>query len=245
MTRKSLQQAKQKYQEGNLDTTLELGKTEPDTAGQAAVKTASWCGGLRNLLMTEVLGEGAYGKVYKVFDSWTGCEYALKVSKNMSAGDIEHEIAVFAALRSHPHILPLLGSALTSGSEQRYAYVAELCSGSLHDWLRRNHLAAPVCSNKMLQRWRFACQAANGLSYMHEMRILHCDVKPLNMLLAQDERILRISDWGLSVFLNEHFRAHVKGHAVYSTMYRPLECLVASHMKARRIFSFKHGSSSM
>ncbi|CAM9870173.1 unnamed protein product [Ectocarpus fasciculatus] len=40
------------------------------------------------------------------------------------------------------------------------------------------------------------CGAANGLAYMHEMGFAHGDVKPANMLLSQDLRQCKISDFG-------------------------------------------------
>ena len=39
-----------------------------------------------------------------------------------------------------------------------------------------------------------------GLDYCHSMGIMHRDVKPQNIVINHDRRLVRIIDWGLAEF---------------------------------------------
>ena len=65
-----------------------------------------------------------------------------------------------------------------------------LANGNLKEYLHAHH--AEISTE---QRLRWARQAAEGLSLLHEEGILHCDVSPRNFLL--DAKLeLKIADFG-------------------------------------------------
>ncbi len=43
----------------------------------------------------------------------------------------------------------------------------------------------------------YTTQIAAALHYIHSQKLIHCDVKPANMLIGQDEQIL-LSDFGIA-----------------------------------------------
>ena len=65
--------------------------------------------------------------------------------------------------------------------------------GSLHDVLQKRKLSL----QEILQ---ITADIASGLSYLHP-RIVHCDLKPQNILLAEDGRA-KIADFGIAKFKN-------------------------------------------
>ena len=51
------------------------------------------------------------------------------------------------------------------------------------------------------QIWKFFIEMALGLQYLHANRILHRDIKTINMFLARDDKI-KIGDLGVARELN-------------------------------------------
>lgn len=83
-----------------------------------------------------------------------------------------------------PLFLPCL-LPLTISSPLQY------CPQSLSDVIRDNHIPPP-----MVLDW--ARQVANGMHYLHSQGMVHRDLKSPNILIAQDKRTLKISDFGCS-----------------------------------------------
>ena len=46
---------------------------------------------------------------------------------------------------------------------------------------------------------RFSIQILEALDYMHQFSIVHCDLKPENVLIAKDGHV-KLADFGLSVY---------------------------------------------
>lgn len=108
---------------------------------------------------------------------------------------------VFPQLRqlsrvSHPNIIPLYGACT---KKPRVCLVMEYAEGgSLHNVLHCHPEIAYTASHAM----SWARQCAEGVAYMHAMRpkpLIHRDLKPLNLLLFESGRILKICDFGTVV----------------------------------------------
>ena len=53
-------------------------------------------------------------------------------------------------------------------------------------------------------------QLAHSLQYLHSVKLLHCDIKPENVLLKSDSShplgfVVKLSDFGLSKLLREKY----------------------------------------
>ncbi|KAG3018242.1 hypothetical protein JG687_00004856 [Phytophthora cactorum] len=149
---------------------------------------------MADVVIGRVIGEGAFGKVFKA--SWKGRDVAVKVliRQNLSADvvrEFETEVKIMSFLH-HPNICMLLGACL---APENRALVIELVEqGSLWAILRtrRRQLTDEM-------RARFVLDTARGMSYLHhfELPILHRDMKSPNLLVERDYSI-KISDFGLS-----------------------------------------------
>lgn len=72
-----------------------------------------------------------------------------------------------------------------------------MSNGSLEQWLHRENQSR---SSSLHQRLKIAVDVASALYYLHdhcEQPIIHCDLKPSNILLDND-MIARVGDFGLA-----------------------------------------------
>jgi hypothetical protein len=139
------------------------------------------------------LGSGASGSVWLARDESNGLDVALKiVPREGKAGyRAEREAAAAARLR-HERCLRAYGF----GSDAGHVYIAyEYVGGrTLREAMRAGQLSDA-------QAVEAAGQILEGLAHAHGRGIVHRDVKPTNVLLADDEGIsVRLLDFGLAQF---------------------------------------------
>jgi hypothetical protein len=140
-----------------------------------------------------LIGEGAFGRVYRGVDLRLERPVAVKVIKPWWAEDsawverFQREAQMLARV-SDPGIVQIydIGHA-----EEGPYYVAELVDGeSLAERLRDGPLP-----------WAEALEVAErlctALASAHAQRIVHCDVKPANVLLSLDGKV-KVGDFGVA-----------------------------------------------
>ncbi|KAH6832363.1 hypothetical protein C2S53_007223 [Perilla frutescens var. hirtella] len=150
------------------------------------------------------IGSGGFGTVYKGTLS-DGSEVAVKKITCLGAqGKKEFltEIAVIGKIH-HVNLVKLKGFCAHGG--ERFLVYEFMKRGSLDRTLFQGE---PVLDWK--ERVEIAVGAARGLAYLHsgcERKIIHCDVKPENILL-HDKSQVKISDFGMSKLLSPEESGH-------------------------------------
>jgi serine/threonine protein kinase len=94
----------------------------------------------------------------------------------------------------HPHIILRLGhgtAADLEGVPFHYLVLEYMPGGDLWSLCRKR----PVGLNDTLFYFQ---QVAEALAYAHSQRVIHRDIKPNNLLLSADQRILKIADFGVA-----------------------------------------------
>jgi hypothetical protein len=142
------------------------------------------------------LGSGGSGSVWLAHDERSGRKVALKIvpREGNAASRAEREAATAARLR-HERCL----RAYTLARDAEHVYIAyEFVPGrTLRDALRTETLS----DRDVL---RIAAQILEGLAHAHEQGIVHRDVKPSNVLLADGPDIsVRLLDFGLALIREE------------------------------------------
>ncbi|MGH7594006.1 MAG: serine/threonine-protein kinase [Gemmatimonadales bacterium] len=143
------------------------------------------------------LGQGGFGRVYRVRDLHLEREVALKVLHphlTQDAATVERfrREAQLAARLTHPNIVNIYDIAGRSGL---LWYTMEIVDGPNLGQL----VAAegPMSVDRVLRLLR---EALSALGHAHALGLVHRDIKPENMLLEKDGS-LRITDFGLALAL--------------------------------------------
>ncbi len=145
----------------------------------------------RYLIDSEV-GQGGMGTVYVARDVRLGRIVAIKVVSPEAVSGIGTEQFLkeirYSAKLQHQHILPLHDAGEVAG--QPYYVMPFIREGSLRGRLERSgrlSLDETLCMVRGV---------AAALAYAHESGVLHCDVKPANILLSGDHAF--VADFGIA-----------------------------------------------
>ncbi|MCC7344442.1 MAG: sigma 54-interacting transcriptional regulator [Deltaproteobacteria bacterium] len=141
------------------------------------------------------LGEGVWGKVYKVHDQRAE-DFALKVLKaeTLDRGPgLESEVRVLARL-SHPNLVRILEYL---PRVEGLKGVAESGPGLLMEFIDGPDLTERRAADAPGEILPYFVQALRGLDYLHARRLTHGDLKPGNLKLHKKKQ-LKILDFGLA-----------------------------------------------
>ncbi|KAF9263004.1 kinase-like protein [Marasmius fiardii PR-910] len=151
------------------------------------------------------VGGGGFGDVWKgtIGDSETVRVVCLKVVKIYLTSDVEkslkdylREAIVWKQLK-HPNLLPFLGIFYLDDSRQRLCLVSPwMDHGNLVQFLK----ATP---REAVDHLSLVHDIASGLCYLHILKIIHGDLKGVNVLITPDRRAC-IGDFGLSRVTDTH-----------------------------------------
>lgn len=142
--------------------------------------------------LQKFLGSGAYGEVWSAIDQKTGRRVAIKFYTRRSSSDVQllaAEVQKLVVLAADRYVVQLLDVGWDSDPP---FYVMDLIEhGSLEERLRGGQ-GMPVTEAVEL-----FTEIATGMMHLHGKGILHCDLKPGNVLLDQDGKP-RVADFGQS-----------------------------------------------
>ncbi|XP_021296150.1 putative receptor-like protein kinase At3g47110 [Herrania umbratica] len=155
---------------------------------------------------SNLIGVGSFGSVYKGFLHQQEKLVAVKVLNLQNRGAAKSFMAECRALGKvrHRNLLKIITSCSSidyQGNDFKALVFEFIPNGSLDSWLHDQHESRYL---NFVQRLDIAIDVANAIEYLHhncEAVIVHCDLKPTNVLL-DDDMVAHVSDFGLAKLLS-------------------------------------------
>ncbi|HKP45372.1 MAG TPA: protein kinase [Pyrinomonadaceae bacterium] len=159
--------------------------------------------------IVECLGRGSYAEIYVAHDNSApegGPETVVIKALNVFLqdapdADLEHTLvtnfqneAVALDRVRHPNIISRLGHGTAidlTGITFHYLVLEYLSGGDMHALARSHPLS-------MDQALFYLEQVCSGLAHAHDCGVIHRDIKPHNLLLTADRRVVKIADFGVA-----------------------------------------------
>ncbi|HZZ95924.1 MAG TPA: serine/threonine-protein kinase [Jatrophihabitantaceae bacterium] len=161
------------------------------------------------------LGRGAVADVWRAADERLHRHVALKLFGPDSTDPAREraELELLARL-SHPGLVTVFDAGVDDHpfTGRRAYLVMELVDGPT---LRQHMVGGPLDPDQVAH---FGAQLSQALSYVHGRGVIHRDVKPANILLRPDTRIVKLTDFGMARELNAA-RITAAGHVVGTANY--------------------------
>src|SRR5438552_3128447 len=139
------------------------------------------------------LGSGGFGTVYLAEDTWIDKKVALKVphKQGLDFGELLREPRLLASL-NHPNIVAILTA---EKQEKVFFIVMEFVPGETLE-----SIIARQGALDLARALDYTCQISNAVDHAHKQGVLHRDLRPSNVLVAESG-MLKVADFGTSRFL--------------------------------------------
>ena len=153
------------------------------------------------------IGNGGFATVYRAMDTIEGIRVAIKIPYPHLVDDammdsFRQEVRTVAKL-DHPHILGVKDASVIDG----HFVIVTLMGDEPLDARLTRRLAA-----RTALEW--SVQLMEALAYAHHMKVVHCDIKPENILVFTDSHV-RLTDFGIAKIGNRTIMANGTGTVGY------------------------------
>jgi serine/threonine protein kinase len=153
------------------------------------------------------IAQGGFADVYRAYDTIEGVNVAIKIPQpallvHRTLDDFLREVRLTAKL-DHPNILPIKNANFIG---RQFVIVYPLGEGTLADKLSKR-----LPFDAALD---YAGQMLDAVAFAHRKRVLHCDIKPENLILFHGN-VLKLADFGIAKIATRTMTASGSGTVGY------------------------------
>ncbi len=164
--------------------------------------------------LEEKIGSGGMAEVYCAHDNSLDRPVAVKILHEAYRSDLEfiekfHSEAKAAARLAHPNIVNIYDVGIDG--VDHYIVMEYVQGNSLKEKLRQEGAL------DILTATQIAKDIANGLAHAHAHNLVHCDIKPHNILMTPDGHA-KIADFGIARAVTESTMTY-SGNVIGSVHY--------------------------
>lgn len=167
-----------------------------------------------NYEIIKKLGRGKYSEVFLGIDLTKGDKCVIKVLKPVKRKKIKREISILKNLVTGPNVIGLL-DIVREPQLKTPALIFENVNNLDFRTLY------PTFTDYDIRFYMY--ELLKALDYSHSMGIMHRDVKPHNVMIDHDKKVLRLIDWGLAEYYHPGTEYNVR---VASRYFKGPELLV-------------------
>ena len=144
--------------------------------------------------LLEHVGGGGMADVYRAHDTYLDRYVAIKILHAQFANDVEfiekfHREAQGAARLSHPNIVNIYD--VGEEADKHFIVMEYVAGNTLKNKIQeKGHLSVE-------ESLHVAKEIASALEHAHSNGLVHCDIKPHNILLTADGRV-KVADFGIA-----------------------------------------------
>jgi dual specificity tyrosine-phosphorylation-regulated kinase 2/3/4 len=168
------------------------------------------------------LGKGSFGQVVKVMDHKTRHVYALKLIRNKKR--FHHQALIEVKILEHivredpenrSNIIHIRSSFYF---RNHLCILFDMLHINLYEFIKQNNFKG--CTLGLIRK--FAVSLLHALDFLRQQRIVHCDLKPENVLLrAPNRSAVQLIDFGSSCYEKESIYTYIQ-----SRFYRAPEVIL-------------------
>lgn len=165
-------------------------------------------------VIKKIKSEGVNSNLYLVEDTQLGCKFILKQisKKKLKYPDKYFDESKKIYRCNHPNIM----SINTASQDENNIYITMpyLERGSLYNLLENKSLT-------IREVIKYSLDFLSAIQYIHSLGIIHCDIKPNNVLISDNDNAI-LTDFGSALYLNNSGNARLRN--VYYKHIAPEQC---------------------
>jgi dual specificity tyrosine-phosphorylation-regulated kinase 2/3/4 len=157
----------------------------------------------------EILGRGSYGQVIKAVDHKDKTLTAVKIIRNVACITQQAKVEIqvlYKLLQASQNCDYIIQIKDNSVFRNHIIETFELLDITLYQYINNKSIGPlPIATIKL-----FATQILEAMKFYHSLNILHCDIKPENIMLSTDRSKAITIDFGSACFANRRIFTYIQ-----------------------------------